>query len=632
MNILKIIFRVSFSFSALLVLMGGRCSMVVAQIVPDNSLASNTSKLSSPTGKDLVIQGGLAQGNNLFHSFSEFNVNPGQKVYFQGISGIDHTIARVTGNKISNIAGSLGAGSSNLYLVNPNGIIFSGEVDLKVSGRFVAATDRNPALFNDLPSFDHSEYSQTVLMNTPIGLQLGNLKREYFGDISFNAGSEGAIQLTGDFTLAARKINLLNGNIKTGIMLETNDSQLPPNIIIAASEDLKVKDINAVGSQIFLLSGNSIDTTAGSIGIFTKDPIIDQLLSLGNPSGNSLDRQKKAQIMNNTSVFVHAKDNAKIGNITACCIQIISDQGSIDTTKGDIHSLTTSNYPNELTSSVQEKYDGFVGFIELSAAKDIRVNIVEANGKFLELDFLVSPPLSNSGLGVYSGDVDSLSSSKIDILEQKDSSASTLMVPSNSYASALQASITQLSIQRSLFLKSKTKSYDVPSLAAFDGPTINGIVIEKALTSVPSIPGFYSNHDTNSTVKEAFDAKSGNIYLKASNIEIVKGGRISSNPGYRSKPGSIFLEAFNEIKIEGRVEKSNIPSGIFSRVDGDLFESIEKYGLDYGYGYGRSYSGSISIKASNLVLNNSAEISVSSASRVEGSPDDRGLSRILCQG
>ena len=69
-----------------------------------------------------VIDGGAARGSNLFHSFSDFNVNAGQPVYFTNPVDIENILSRVTGNSISNIEDVLGVdGNANLFLLNPNG-------------------------------------------------------------------------------------------------------------------------------------------------------------------------------------------------------------------------------------------------------------------------------------------------------------------------------------------------------------------------------------------------------------------------------------------------------------------------------------------------------------------------------
>lgn len=72
-----------------------------------------------------MVEGVAARGSNLFHSFSEFNVNNGQRVYFANLAEIESILNRVIGNNPSEIFGTLGVdGSTDLFLINPNGLIF----------------------------------------------------------------------------------------------------------------------------------------------------------------------------------------------------------------------------------------------------------------------------------------------------------------------------------------------------------------------------------------------------------------------------------------------------------------------------------------------------------------------------
>ncbi len=65
------------------------------------------------------------RGCNLFHSFQEFNVDEGRGVYFSNPDNIVNILSRVTGDNISQILGTLGVlGNANLFLINPNGIVF----------------------------------------------------------------------------------------------------------------------------------------------------------------------------------------------------------------------------------------------------------------------------------------------------------------------------------------------------------------------------------------------------------------------------------------------------------------------------------------------------------------------------
>ncbi|WP_250126485.1 filamentous hemagglutinin N-terminal domain-containing protein [Chroococcidiopsis sp. CCMEE 29] len=111
-----------------------------AQIAPDTTLGSENSTVTS-TGAVDTINGGATRGANLFHSFREFNVEEGRAAIFTNPAGIENILTRVTGAKLSNILGTLGvAGNANLFLINPNGIIFGANARLDVGGSFFATT------------------------------------------------------------------------------------------------------------------------------------------------------------------------------------------------------------------------------------------------------------------------------------------------------------------------------------------------------------------------------------------------------------------------------------------------------------------------------------------------------------
>ncbi|MEQ9549517.1 MAG: hypothetical protein RIM23_07855 [Coleofasciculus sp. G3-WIS-01] len=63
------------------------CNPVLAQITPDSTLGSERSSIL-PDGVVIdgvtadLIQDGASRGSALFHSFLEFNINQGQRVYF----------------------------------------------------------------------------------------------------------------------------------------------------------------------------------------------------------------------------------------------------------------------------------------------------------------------------------------------------------------------------------------------------------------------------------------------------------------------------------------------------------------------------------------------------------------------
>ncbi len=141
---------------------------VDAQISPDNTLRNNS--IVNQVDQEWQINGGETVGNNLFHSFSQFNVGIGETAYFlNNETAIANIITRVTGSNISNVDGIIKAdGTANLFLINPNGIIFSSNAKLNIGGSF-----RGQTIWQDLQDFSlptqgentTAENPQTVMSN-----------------------------------------------------------------------------------------------------------------------------------------------------------------------------------------------------------------------------------------------------------------------------------------------------------------------------------------------------------------------------------------------------------------------------------------------------------------------------------
>lgn len=159
----------------------------VAQITPDRTLGNESSQVT-PLGQNADrIDGGAVRGSNLFHSFQDFNVGEGRSAYFTNPAGIENILSRVTGKNASNIFGTLGVlGNANLYLLNPNGIIFGQNARLDIRGSFVGST-ANEIKFGDRTLFGATDTQTKPLLTVavPVGLQYGT---QQAGNIS-NAGN-----------------------------------------------------------------------------------------------------------------------------------------------------------------------------------------------------------------------------------------------------------------------------------------------------------------------------------------------------------------------------------------------------------------------------------------------------------
>ena len=93
-----------------------------AQVTADPSAGTQVERDNTT----LNITGGTTVGNtNLFHSFSNFSITSEELVNFQNAPTIKNILVRVTGRNPSDIQGTLQTqGKANLFLMNPNGIIF----------------------------------------------------------------------------------------------------------------------------------------------------------------------------------------------------------------------------------------------------------------------------------------------------------------------------------------------------------------------------------------------------------------------------------------------------------------------------------------------------------------------------
>lgn len=90
------------------------------------------------------ILGGILSGDrlNLFHSFQEFSLDSGQTANFQSNPSILNILGRVTGGNPSLINGliQVTGGKSNLFLMNPAGIVFGTNAQLNLPAAFTATT------------------------------------------------------------------------------------------------------------------------------------------------------------------------------------------------------------------------------------------------------------------------------------------------------------------------------------------------------------------------------------------------------------------------------------------------------------------------------------------------------------
>ncbi|MBD2353058.1 filamentous hemagglutinin N-terminal domain-containing protein [Tolypothrix sp. FACHB-123] len=226
---------------------------VWAQIIPDNSLGTESSVITpnvQQSGGNIErIDGGAIRGSNLFHSFQDFNVGNQQRVYFANPSGIENILGRVTGNQASTIFGTLGVlGGANLYLINPNGIVFGKDARLDISGSFFASTSKS-LLFPNGERFgtQNPKAPSLLTINQPLGL-------DSWLPPESTITNSGNLSVGQDLTLAGKNLDL-QGQLQAG-----------NNLTLQATDTLKIRD--SVNQPFIASSGQKLLAQANKIDIF----------------------------------------------------------------------------------------------------------------------------------------------------------------------------------------------------------------------------------------------------------------------------------------------------------------------------------------------------------------------------
>ncbi|MEX0269982.1 CHAT domain-containing protein [Leptolyngbyaceae cyanobacterium UHCC 1019] len=190
------------SLIATMPILAGMGAPAHAQIAP---AADGTNTIITPAGNRFDIGGGTLSGDraNLFHSFEQFGLNPGQIANFLANPQLQNIVGRVVGNSPSVINGliQVSGGTPNLFLLNSAGIIFGTNASLNVPASFAATTANGVSFGNGagLNAVGANDYA--TLNGAPTRF-------------TFSALQPGAIVNAGNLAVAqGQSLALIGGNI-----------------------------------------------------------------------------------------------------------------------------------------------------------------------------------------------------------------------------------------------------------------------------------------------------------------------------------------------------------------------------------------------------------------------------------
>ncbi|WPL11291.1 two-partner secretion domain-containing protein [Thiorhodovibrio litoralis] len=160
-------------------------------------------------GPDMQIGAelGKTHGNNLFHSFQQFNIPTDQSATFTGPDNIQNVIGRVTGGQASNIDGALRSevGQADVFLINPSGVVMGPNATVDVPASLHVST-ADELRFQDGSRFSASEPgASTLTMAAPEAF--GFLGQQPAANLHLN-GSQLQVQPSETLSLSAGDIGI----------------------------------------------------------------------------------------------------------------------------------------------------------------------------------------------------------------------------------------------------------------------------------------------------------------------------------------------------------------------------------------------------------------------------------------
>ncbi len=313
-------------------------ALAQSNIVPDNTLGSEASRIIPNFNgtPNEVIEGGAQRGQNLFHSFREFNIGENRGAYFFVFDpSIQNILARVTGSNRSDILGILGTrqvidgnlsrSNANLFLMNPNGIIFGGNASLDIDGSFYATT-ANGIQFGNQGNFSTiNPQTPGVLTVNPSALffdavaKQGEIVNRSIAGLEVRSGRTLGL-LGGNIALEGGSLFVPSGRIELGSVAPNNLVNLIPS---GTAFNLDYKGVNnfqdiRLTQEAFVSttgnSGGSVQVQGRNITVAGGSGISANLTGDGVGGGLTVNASESAQVIG---------ENAQGNGISGLRVQVL---------------------------------------------------------------------------------------------------------------------------------------------------------------------------------------------------------------------------------------------------------------------------------------------------------------------
>ncbi|MEG4801643.1 CHAT domain-containing protein [Microcoleus sp. ARI1-B5] len=233
---------------------------------PDGTGTTVTTPGASPSRYD--IKGGTPSGDgaNLFHSFTRFGLNSGETANFISNPNIKNILGRVVGGDASLINGliQVSGGNSNLYLMNPAGIIFGTNARLDVPGSFLATTASgigfDSGWFNGTGANNYA-----ALVGGPNAFAFGSQSGSIVNAGNLAVGTGQNLTLLGGTVISTGQLSAPGGQITVAAVPGENLVRLSQNGLLLSLEVAPAQAVS--GSSAFPFSPLSLPRLLSGPGV-----------------------------------------------------------------------------------------------------------------------------------------------------------------------------------------------------------------------------------------------------------------------------------------------------------------------------------------------------------------------------
>ncbi|HVM60474.1 MAG TPA: filamentous hemagglutinin N-terminal domain-containing protein [Verrucomicrobiae bacterium] len=382
-------------------------------VVLDGSLGSS-GPLSGPD-YNITANLGKTVGNNLFQSFSQFDLVNGEVATFSGPVNIQNILARITGGNPSSIDGTIQSTipGANLFFLNPFGVLFGSHARVNISGSF-AVTSASYIKLADGGRFDAANPANDVLTAAPVsafgflGSTPGNITFQQ-SSLAVPAGQSfsvigGGITLSGATIQApGGRVNLVSINSPGELALDITDlNALPDATAFGGLGPIVVQDFNSVQSTVDTSGpgGGLVVIRGGSLMVQNS---VVEANTLGGNDGKGIDVNVTGDLSVDGGQITTDTSGAGKGGaitITASSVNLNAEGNSVSGILSDSESTGSGDGGNV---SVTAPTVNILNGARISAATDGLGNggNVTVNTDSIDMDAMSAQGFSSAATGIF---------------------------------------------------------------------------------------------------------------------------------------------------------------------------------------------------------------------------------------